>query len=46
MIRYDELNIEGRSYGDPDVNGDTWFIGGRLTWTFKSEAQRKLEDKL
>jgi hypothetical protein len=46
VIRYDELNIEGRSYGDPDVNGDTWFIGGRLTWTFKSEAQRKLEDKL
>ena len=46
VIRFDEFDVEGYKLGDPDNNGDTWFIGAKLTWTFLSENQRKLRDKL
>lgn len=46
VIRFDEFDIDGYELGDPDNNGDTWFFGAKLTWTFLSENQRKLRDKL
>ena len=46
VIRYNEFDVEGYKLGDSDVNGDTWFAGVKLTWTFLSENQRKLRDKL
>lgn len=49
VIRYDPITIseddDGTTLGDPDRNGDTWFVGVKLTWTFLSETQRKLRDK-
>ena len=51
-IRYSEFNItydqnEEIIYvlGSPDANGDTWFIGARVTWTFlsKKQSQQKLK---
>ena len=50
-VRYNELEIEkhvfegGSSY-DTDNVGDTWFVGLRLTWIFRSEWQKKQDDKL
>lgn len=53
-IRYNELDVEGvklsddlsnRSY-DTDNEGDTFFIGLRVTWTFLSDWQRKQTEKL
>ena len=32
--------------GEPDVNGDSWFIGARITWTFLSKKQKELKLKL
>lgn len=46
VVRFDEFDVEGYELGDPDNNGDTWFIGGKVTWTFLSENQKKLRDKL
>lgn len=46
IIRFNEFDVEGYKFGDPDNNGDTWFIGGKVTWTFLSENQKKLRDKL
>jgi hypothetical protein len=47
VIRYNEINIDDdRVLGDPDMSGDTWYVGLKLTWTFLSEAQRKLRDRL
>ena len=51
-VRYNELEIEGKkidtAYGDYDTDniGDTWFVGLRLTWIFRSEWQKKQDDKL
>jgi hypothetical protein len=51
-VRYNELEVEGRkidtAYGDYDTDniGDTWFVGLRLTWIFRSEWQKKLQNKL
>lgn len=45
-IRWDELDIEGSTYGEHDVKGDTWFLGLRLTWTFLSPWQQKQQDRL
>ncbi|MBQ3840496.1 MAG: hypothetical protein II819_11285 [Fibrobacter sp.] len=51
-VRYNELEIEGKkidtAYGDYDTDniGDTWFVGVRLTWIFRSEWQKKQDDKL
>ena len=51
-VRYNELEIEGKkidtAYGDYDTDniGDTWFLGVRLTWIFRSEWQKKQDDKL
>ena len=49
-IDYSEIEIENSllDYGanDTDNNGDTWFIGLRVTWIFLSDWQRKQADKL
>ncbi len=51
-VRYNELEIEqirvDTAYGDYDTDnvGDTWFIGVRLTWIFRSEWQKKQDNKL
>jgi len=51
-VRYNELEIEGKkidtAYGDYDTDniGDTWFVGVRLTWIFRSEWQKKQDAKL
>lgn len=52
VIRYEPISISEGSddttglLGDPDMSGDTWFVGVKLTWTFLSDTQRKLRDKL
>ena len=46
VIRFNEFDVEGYLLGEPDNNGDTWFMGVKLTWTFLSENQKKLRDKL
>lgn len=46
VIRFDTFDVEGFELGDPDNNGDTWFFGAKLTWTFLSENQKKIRDKL
>ena len=49
-IDYNELEIEDKllEWGpnDTDNNGDTWFVGLRVTWIFLSDWQRKQADKL
>ena len=51
-VRYNELEVEGAKVssanGDYDTDniGDTWFLGVRLTWIFRSEWQKKQQDKL
>lgn len=51
-VRYNELEVEGMdistAYGDYDTDnvGDTWFLGLRLTWIFRSEWQVKQQNKL
>lgn len=46
VIRYGEIDIEDVEYGSADVNGDTFFLGARLTWTFLSPWQKKQRDRL
>ncbi len=46
VVRFNEIDFEGYSLGDSDNNGDTWFLGAKITWTFLSENQKKLRDKL
>lgn len=46
VVRFNEIDFEGHSLGDTDNNGDTWFLGAKITWTFLSENQKKLRDKL
>ncbi len=49
-IDYSDIEIENGllAHGayDTDNNGDTWFVGLRVTWTFMSDWQRKQADKL
>ena len=49
-IDYSDIEIENGllAHGayDTDNNGDTWFVGLRVTWTFLSDWQRKQADKL
>lgn len=46
VVRFNEIDFEGYNLGDSDNNGDTWFLGAKITWTFLSENQKKLRDKL
>lgn len=46
VVRFDEFDFEDYDLGEPDNNGDTWFLGAKITWTFLSENQKKLRDKL
>lgn len=53
FIRYSEFKLsysqdENVTYilGEPDVNGDSWFIGARVTWTFLSKKQSQQKIKL
>ncbi|MCF0223158.1 MAG: hypothetical protein HUK20_02720 [Fibrobacter sp.] len=49
-VRYNDLQAEGFNILDStysyDNNGDTWFVGLRLTWIFKSQWEEKQENKL
>ena len=49
-VDYSDLEIENillaDGANDTDNDGDTWFVGLRVTWTFMSEWQRKQVDKL
>ena len=46
FIRYNEIEVEDVEYGSSDVNGDTFFIGARVTWTFICPWQKKQRDRL
>ncbi|OWV04122.1 hypothetical protein [Fibrobacter sp. UWH3] len=53
FVRYNELSVEGKELvnteyigDDTDNNGDTFFLGLRLTWIFHSDWQTKQENKL
>ena len=49
-IGYSDLEVENKLVVngpfDTDNNGDTWFVGLRVTWIFLSDWQRKQADKL
>ena len=49
-IDYSDMEIENillaNGAYDTDNNGDTWFVGLRVTWIFMSDWQRKQADKL
>ena len=49
-VDYSDLEIENKllAHGanDTDNDGDTWFVGLRVTWIFLSDWQRKQADKL
>ena len=49
-VRYSDLEVEGdiivRHPNDTDNDGDTWYLGVRVTWTFMSDWERKQADKL
>jgi hypothetical protein len=49
-VRYNELNVEGANLDttifNTDNDGDTWFIGLRLGWTFLSPWEKKQLDKI
>lgn len=46
FVRYGKLTIEDVEYGDQDQNGNTFFVGARVTWTFLSKWQKRQRDKL
>jgi len=46
IARYEEFNIEGFSAGPADLAADSWFVGGKVTWTMLSMWQRKQLDKI
>lgn len=49
-VDYSDLEIEEsilvRTAFDTDNDGDTWYVGLRITWIFMSDWQRKQADKL
>jgi hypothetical protein len=49
-VDYSDLEIEDhilvRTPFDTDNDGDTWYVGLRVTWIFMSDWQRKQADKL
>jgi hypothetical protein len=49
-VDYSDLSIEKylmvHTENDTDNDGDTWFVGIRLTWIFMSDWQKKQADKL
>ena len=49
-VDYSDLSIEQQLpvhiANDTDNDGDTWFLGLRVTWTFMSDWQKKQADKL
>lgn len=46
IARYEEFIIEGFSAGPADLATDSWFVGGKVTWTMLSMWQRKQLDKI
>jgi hypothetical protein len=49
-VDYSDLEVENilltDGANDTDNDGDTWFVGLRVTWIFMSDWQRKQADKL
>ena len=49
-VDYSDLEVEDKilvdGAFDTDNDGDTWFVGLRVTWIFMSDWQRKQADKL
>jgi hypothetical protein len=49
-VRYNELDVDGTELDttvfNTDNDGDTWFVGLRLTWTFLSHWDKKQLDKI
>lgn len=46
MINYDAMKMEGFKVGNYDFSADTWFVGGKVTWTMLSPWQRKQRDRI
>lgn len=50
VVRYNEIEGEGSiikiDANGTDNDGDTWFVGLRLTWTFLSPWDKKQQDKI
>ena len=50
VVRYNEIEGEGSiikiDANGTDNDGDTWFIGLRVTWTFQSLWDKKQQDKI
>ena len=50
VVRYNELDVDGSKLhpisNDTDNDGDTWFVGLRVTWTFLSPWDKKQQDKI
>jgi len=50
VVRYNELNAEGSNLDtyiyNTDNNGDTWYAGLRIGWTFLSFWEKKQQNKI
>ena len=46
FARYDQFSMEGYGVGEDGMEGDTWFVGGKVTWTMQSAWERKQREKL
>ena len=49
-MRYNDIKVEGTNLYttsfDTDNDGDTWFVGLRIGWTFLSPWEKKQLDKI
>ena len=49
-VRYNDIKVEGTNLYttsfDTDNDGDTWFVGLRIGWTFLSPWEKKQLDKI
>ena len=49
-VRYNDIKVEGTNLYttsfDTDNDGDTWFVGLRIGWTFRSPWEKKQLDKI
>ena len=49
-VRYNDIKVEGTNLYttsfDTDNDGDTWFVGLRISWTFLSPWEKKQLDKI